>query len=99
MATQTARYYSEGGRATKRQKTDNDGGMATVSNKHVRGISNTSFSLSFSFLSESSARVASSRVSGARASCTALLARLAQAKTSLFLRKLRALCSVALGII
>ncbi|XP_058274272.1 heterogeneous nuclear ribonucleoprotein L2 isoform X3 [Hemibagrus wyckioides] len=29
MATQTARYYSEGGRATKRQKTDNDGGMAT----------------------------------------------------------------------
>ncbi|XP_062843648.1 heterogeneous nuclear ribonucleoprotein L2 isoform X2 [Trichomycterus rosablanca] len=29
MATQAARYYSEGGRATKRQKTDNDGGMAT----------------------------------------------------------------------
>ncbi|XP_046891293.1 heterogeneous nuclear ribonucleoprotein L-like isoform X4 [Hypomesus transpacificus] len=28
MATQTGRYYSEGGRATKRQKTDNDG-MAT----------------------------------------------------------------------
>ncbi|GAA6067367.1 heterogeneous nuclear ribonucleoprotein L2 isoform X1, partial [Tachysurus ichikawai] len=28
MATQTARYYSEGGRATKRQKTDNEGGMA-----------------------------------------------------------------------
>ncbi|XP_030632783.1 heterogeneous nuclear ribonucleoprotein L2 isoform X2 [Chanos chanos] len=28
MATQTARYYSEGGRATKRQKTENDG-MAT----------------------------------------------------------------------
>ncbi|XP_016327359.1 heterogeneous nuclear ribonucleoprotein L2 isoform X2 [Sinocyclocheilus anshuiensis] len=29
MATQTARYYSEGGRATKRQKTENEGGMAT----------------------------------------------------------------------
>ncbi|XP_051966383.1 heterogeneous nuclear ribonucleoprotein L-like isoform X6 [Xyrauchen texanus] len=29
MATQTARYYSEGGRATKRQKTDSDGSMAT----------------------------------------------------------------------
>lgn len=35
MATQTARYYSEGGRATKRQKTDNDGGMATVSKRRV----------------------------------------------------------------
>uniref|UniRef100_A0A8C2HDC3 Heterogeneous nuclear ribonucleoprotein L2 n=1 Tax=Cyprinus carpio TaxID=7962 RepID=A0A8C2HDC3_CYPCA len=30
MATQTARYYSEGGRATKRQKTETEGGMATV---------------------------------------------------------------------
>lgn len=30
MATQTARYYSEGGRATKRQKTESEGGMATV---------------------------------------------------------------------
>ncbi|XP_026877514.2 heterogeneous nuclear ribonucleoprotein L2 [Electrophorus electricus] len=29
MATQTARYYSEGGRATKRQKTENDGGIST----------------------------------------------------------------------
>ncbi|XP_056329339.1 heterogeneous nuclear ribonucleoprotein L2 isoform X2 [Danio aesculapii] len=29
MATQTARFYSEGGRATKRQKTENEGGMAT----------------------------------------------------------------------
>uniref|UniRef100_A0A8C1AD91 Heterogeneous nuclear ribonucleoprotein L2 n=1 Tax=Cyprinus carpio carpio TaxID=630221 RepID=A0A8C1AD91_CYPCA len=29
MATQTARYYSEGGRATKRQKTETEGGMAT----------------------------------------------------------------------
>uniref|UniRef100_A0A8C1RHV2 Heterogeneous nuclear ribonucleoprotein L-like n=2 Tax=Cyprinus carpio TaxID=7962 RepID=A0A8C1RHV2_CYPCA len=29
MATQTARYYSEGGRATKRQKTESEGGMAT----------------------------------------------------------------------
>uniref|UniRef100_A0A673LLJ7 Heterogeneous nuclear ribonucleoprotein L-like n=1 Tax=Sinocyclocheilus rhinocerous TaxID=307959 RepID=A0A673LLJ7_9TELE len=29
MATQTARYYSESGRATKRQKTENEGGMAT----------------------------------------------------------------------
>ncbi|TRY85171.1 hypothetical protein DNTS_006358 [Danionella cerebrum] len=29
MATQTAHYYSEGGRASKRQKTENEGGMAT----------------------------------------------------------------------
>uniref|UniRef100_A0A671SKE8 Heterogeneous nuclear ribonucleoprotein L-like n=1 Tax=Sinocyclocheilus anshuiensis TaxID=1608454 RepID=A0A671SKE8_9TELE len=29
MATQTTRYYSESGRATKRQKTENEGGMAT----------------------------------------------------------------------
>ncbi|KAG9278569.1 heterogeneous nuclear ribonucleoprotein L2 isoform X1 [Astyanax mexicanus] len=29
MATQAARYYSEGGRASKRQKTDNDGSMAS----------------------------------------------------------------------
>uniref|UniRef100_A0A673GRQ2 Heterogeneous nuclear ribonucleoprotein L-like n=1 Tax=Sinocyclocheilus rhinocerous TaxID=307959 RepID=A0A673GRQ2_9TELE len=46
MATQTARYYSEGGRATKRQKTENEGGMDYVDPHktlpslvvHVRGL-------------------------------------------------------------
>lgn len=55
MATQTARYYSEGGRATKRQKTDNDGGMATVSNTHVWRKPYTLSSLFWGF-SESLAR-------------------------------------------
>lgn len=61
MATQTARYYSEGGRATKRQKTDNDGGMATVSNIDIRG---TLYAFCL-FSSESRERFVTSRVSGA----------------------------------
>lgn len=41
MAAQTARYYSEGGRATKRQKTENEGGMATVRREFIQILLNS----------------------------------------------------------